>query len=522
MPPADGAARAKSGDVTAALEAALGAEIVLTDPALRTLFGMDVYRAGDPPLCIVRPRTVAQLAQAVRIAAGAGAAIVPRGGGASYTDGYLLRGRSAVLIDTAALTAIAIDEANAQVTVEAGVTWAVLRAALDEKGWRTPFWGPFSGVAATVGGTMSQNGISHGSGAHGVSAASALSFDVVLASGDILTTGAGAIRHHGPDLTGLFTGDCGALGVKARIVLPMLRKKPAFATLSWAFPNFASLHAGMRATAVEALDDEHFAVDAALSQGQIARQERAGGKADIAAKVLKGKGLAQGLAQLAKMGASGDRALRQSDYLCHYIFEGVDEAEAKARLRRAKTLLSEFGSEIPNTVPEIVRQMPFAPLMNTLGPQGERWAPLHGVLAHADVLPFHVAYDALIEAAGAEMGRLGVWVGAMFETVGPSGFLYEVAIYWPGPRTAYHSAVIDPDYLAKLPAHGSAPEAAAFVERLRSDLIALYAKFNAAHFQLGRVYPYQERLSPAARTLVRAMKTALDPDGVMNPGVLGL
>jgi D-lactate dehydrogenase (cytochrome) len=526
---ADGAAT-MAGDVLGALRRAVGAEAVLTEEALRIRMGMDVYRAGDPPVAVFRPGTVDALAIGVRVLAEAGVAILPRGGGASYTDGYILSGRPAVLIDTGALNRIEIDEENAIVVAEAGVTWAALREALLAKGWRTPFWGPFSGVAATVGGTMSQNGISHGTGAHGVSAASALSFDVVLASGELFATGgAGArggrtvLRTFGPDLTGLFTGDCGALGVQARVVLPLLRRKPAFATVSWAFPNFASLHAGMRAAAIEALDDEHFAMDAALSQGQIARQERiAGAKAEIAAKVLRGKGLAAGLAQLAKMGVSGDRALRQSEYMCHWILEGVDEAEAKARAKRLRAILSEYGSEAPNTVPEVVRQMPFAPLINTLGPQGERWVPLHGVLAHSDALAFHVAYDELLERHAPDMERLGVWVGGMFETVGPSAFLYEVAMYWPGVPTAYHEAAIDADYLAKLPRHAPSPAADALVVALRREIVALYRRFEAGHFQIGRTYPYTERLSPAGLRLVRALKAELDPKGVMNPGVLGL
>ena len=82
------------------------------------------------------------LCAAVKVCVQQGVAMVPRGGGASYTDGYLLAGEDHVLIDTCALDMIEIDEANALVRVGAGVTWATLRAALAAKGLRTPFWGP--------------------------------------------------------------------------------------------------------------------------------------------------------------------------------------------------------------------------------------------------------------------------------------------------------------------------------------------------------------------------------------------
>jgi glycolate oxidase len=511
-----------------ALRAALPADRVVADPAELAWLGTDVYRAGDVPAAAIRPRSVDELAAGVKAAVAAGLVVVPRGGGASYTDGYARRGRAALLIDTRDLDSIEVDEVNATVTVGAGVTWAALKAKLDPLGWRTPFWGPFSGIAATIGGSVSQNSISHGSGAYGSSAPSVTSMEVVLASGERLTVGAAAaggavgIRNFGPDLLGLFTGDCGALGVKASITMPLLRKKPAFACASFAFPTFAAFHGGLRAAAIEGLDDEHFALDAALSQGQIAREERAGRSASIAASVLKTKGFAAGLAQLAKMGVAGTRALRAAEYSCHYILEGIDDAEAQGRLKRLRTILADYGNEIPNTVPTVVRGMPFAPLFNTLGPKGERWVPLHGLLAHDAVLPFHVALDAFYESRAAEMERLGVWYGGMFTGLGTSGMLYEIALYWPDEPTVYHARAIDPAYMANLPKYPANPEARAYVDALKKDLVKLYAEHGAAHFQVGRAYPLAERLSPAARQLLLAIKAAVDPQGVMNPGVLGI
>jgi FAD/FMN-containing dehydrogenase len=501
---------------------------LLTGAAMAPLI-TDVYRQRETPLAVVRPASVAALQGLVREASAAGVAIVARGGGASYTDAYLPDRARAILIDTGALTAIHIDTPNCLVTVEAGVTWAALREALAEQGLRTPFWGPFSGLHATVAGSVSQNSISHGSGAFGISAQSVLSVDVVLASGEMLSTGTAAygarphLRWAGPDLTGLFCGDAGALGVKARITLPLLRAKADFQTASFAYASLEALHAGMRAAALEGLDDEHFALDAALSQGQIAKQESSGALFSMAAAVLRtAPSLPIGLAQLLKMATAGTKALANAAYACHFILEGATPIEAKAKLHRLRALMEPFGAEIPNSVPSVVRGMPFAPFYNVLGPKGERWVPLHGVLSHDQVGPFHAALQALYASRKAEMERHGVWTGAMFETVGSSGFLYEVAFNWPGARNAYHEAVVPQDYLAAVPTYPADPGADAFLDQLKQDVTALYSAHGAGHFQLGKTYPHATRLSAPALAALKAMKAQLDPDGLMNPGALGL
>ena len=156
----------------------------------------DVYRSNAQPLAVVRPGSVDELQAVVRTATASHVAIFVRGGGASYTDGYLPSRSRAVLIDMGRLNRIVeINQTDAYVTVEAGTTWKALKDALDPLGLRTPFFGPFSGMAATVGGSMSQHAVSHGSGAHGISAQSMISLDVVIASGALLQTGSRGARR---------------------------------------------------------------------------------------------------------------------------------------------------------------------------------------------------------------------------------------------------------------------------------------------------------------------------------------
>jgi D-lactate dehydrogenase (cytochrome) len=506
------------------LVAALGAASVSDDPATLEYMGTDVYHAGGRPVLVVRPTSVAALQAAVRVCAAAGVAMVPRSGGASYTDGYLHAPGGHVLFDCGALDQIDVDVPNAVVTAGPGVTWAALRTRLAEVGMRTPFWGPFSGLVATVGGSVSQNAISHGSGAYGTSAQSVLSMDVVLASGELLSTCASkATRNFGPDLTGLFTGDCGALGIKAAIRLPLIAKRDGFEALSFAFDDFAKFHGGVRDAARAALDEENFGLDIALSQGQIAKQEGVAQKARVAADVMRAApSKLAGLKQLAGMALAGESAMRSGEWMHHFLIEGVDAAEAAAKAQRLRAIMAPYGREIPNSVPGFVRTLPFAPLTNILGPRGERWVPLHGILRHDAVVPFHDALLAFYAEREADMARLGIWAGGMFESVGASGFLYEIALYWPDVRTAYHERTLGQDFLAKQTAYPANPEARACVDRLKKDLVALYAEHGAGHFQLGRAYPLRSRLDRHADALLAAIKTQLDPRNLMNPGALGL
>ncbi len=189
----------------------------------------------------------------VAAACAAGVSVVPRGGGASYTDGYLPSEPDSILLDTLRLDRIVeLNQQDMYVTVEAGVTWAKLNEALVPLGLRTPFYGPFSGLAATVGGSVSQHSVSWGTGVYrrvsGIRSRDrgGARRRSIVRTGTAGTRGASPFfRHYGPDLTGLFTGDAGALGVKTRITLRLMRRPQEFVGLSFKFADFDSMYAGM-------------------------------------------------------------------------------------------------------------------------------------------------------------------------------------------------------------------------------------------------------------------------------------
>ncbi len=521
--------RTSDADIKSQVADIVGADHVYYGSAGEQFY-TDVYRQLEVPIAVARPQSVEQLQALAACCHNQGVAISIRGGGASYTDGYLPNSQEQILIDLNLLNRITeINEEDGYVTVEAGVTWVQLKEELDKRDLRTPFWGPFSGLKATIGGSMSQNTISHGSGSYGISAQSAQSMDIILADGSLLQTGSASAgstpftRHFGPDLTGLFTGDCGTLGIKARITLPLLRCRPAHRTISFAFADFESMHESMRRIAMERLEDSHFALDGALSQGQIARQDKAGELIKTALSILTSSpSYFDGIKQLLKSAISARKEISSSPYMTHYIVEGVHDAEAKSRLHRLRQLNLDLGREIPATVPAVVRGMPFAPFFNTLGPAGERWVPLHGILPHSQVKAFHSALEDFYAERADDMKKLGIWYGGMFATVGSSAFLYEIALYWPDETTVYHTEVVPAEYLEKLPKYPANLEARTYVQQLKNDLTSLFIKHGATNFQLGKAYPYASRLSPEARTLVKSIKSTLDPDSRLSPEGLGL
>ena len=162
------------------LKAAAGAAVVFDDGATRDYYANDIFwQPGIPPLAVVTPESAHQASEAVKVAARHKISIVPRGGGMSYTKGYLPKNPQSIVIDTRKLNkVIEVNVADSYITVESGCTWAQVHQALEGKGVTTGYWGPLSGINATVGGALSQNSAFFGSGIHGTVANNVLGVTV--------------------------------------------------------------------------------------------------------------------------------------------------------------------------------------------------------------------------------------------------------------------------------------------------------------------------------------------------------
>jgi FAD/FMN-containing dehydrogenase len=517
-------------DVVASLAGAIGHDFVITDDADREFYAMDVYSFRELPLAVVQPGSLSDMVEVSRIATEAGVAMVPRGGGASYTDAYLPATPRSILIDTSRMNRVLeINEEDMYVTVEPGVTWADLTAALTAKGLRTPFWGPFSGLKATVGGSTSQNSVSLGSGLYGISADAVLSFEVVIPGGKIIRTGSNArenggpfFRWYGPDLTGLFTGDAGVLGLKARITLRLIKNPTHRVSCSFGFDSFDEMAAGAAAAAREGVASDNFGLDPKLQQGQLGSADAAQ-KFEAAKAVFKtARNPVEGLFKLAKMGIAGEKFLSMYPYAMHFSVEGYSHAEVVNRLELIRKAAGAHGHEIANTIPEVLMANPFIPLYPILGPRGQRWVPMHGIMPFSRLSGFHAQLADLYAEYADRMAEHKVEYAAMFTTISTNGFLYEPVFYWEDDRTVYHKRYLPQEYLDVLPEYPANPEGRALVAEMKQRILDVFAEFGATHMQIGKAYPYMRGREENAADLLRSIKLKLDPDGLMNPGGLGL
>ncbi|MCX7178833.1 MAG: FAD-binding oxidoreductase, partial [Proteobacteria bacterium] len=228
----------------------LGASNVLDGQSDREFFSRDLsWQPAEIAELVIRPGNIDELSKAVAKATAVGFAVVARGGGMSYTRGYEPERAGSILVDMLRMNRIV--ELNAEdmyVTVECGCTWKQVYEALQAKGLRTPYFGPLSGKYATVGGALSQNSLFLGSGVYNTAAESVLGLKVVLADGNIVTTGSGAhvnsnpfYRHFGPDLTGIFTADTGAFGFKAHATLRLITSPKVTICASFGFDTLAEM-----------------------------------------------------------------------------------------------------------------------------------------------------------------------------------------------------------------------------------------------------------------------------------------
>jgi FAD/FMN-containing dehydrogenase len=279
----------------------------------------------------------------------------------------------------------------------------------------------------------------------------------------------------------------------------------------------------MAAVAREGLASECFAMDPVLTAQ---RMKRAGLAQDLKAVrgvITSARGLGAGLKEAAKVALAGRDFLDAAPYSMHVGTEGRTQAsvaEALAEVRRI--VIAHDGSEVENTVPKVLRGMPFVPMSSAIGPAGERWLPVHALVPLSEAAATWSAVRALFDSRRADLERLGVQIGVLTAIVGSNAFVLEPVFYWPAPRTLYYERVLDAATRAKFEDFAPNPAAEALVFELRGELTRLFLERGAAHLQIGRTYRFREGLRDEPARLLAAIKRAVDPQGVVNPGSLGL
>lgn len=514
-----------------ALVAILRPDQVMDDDATCALHSEDIWTAAEHPVAlVVAPASLGELVAVMQAAHTAGVAVAPRGASMSYTGSHIPVTQDTLSLDMARMNRVVrVDADDMTVTVQPGCTWAALNDALRPTGLRTPFWGPMSGLTSTIGGGLSQLNAMFGAGHHGTSSESVVALTMVLADGSVLKTGARGVdgdspfyRHYGPDLTGIFCGDSGTLGVKAEITLRLMRA-PAFEDYaSFSFPTGEAMLQALADVARAGLASETCAFDPGLTRVRMKRMSLASDVKTLGAVIGKEKSLAKGLMSAAKVALGGRNFIDPTDYPLHLIAEGRSAAGVAADIAEMRRIAAAHGGhEIENTIAKVIRAMPFPPLNSMLGPQGEAWVPVHGMVALSQAPALFRAIQALFAELAPVFEAHGIFTGYLFTSVSTNAITIEPVFFWPHGWRPIHEVAVEPSHLARLPKLPPNPAATAVVADAKQRIVDLFASFGCCSFQIGRTYPYRDSRDAASRALLDAIKASVDPAGQLNPGGLG-
>lgn len=462
---------AVSDDVVARLSDACSS--VSTDPALRAessrdwwplamMWALDNEVAGLAGV-VCRPENATEVAAVAAICNDARVPLTAAGGRSGVLGGSVPV-HGGVVVDLCGLDGIrSVDPVSMVLDVGAGTFGDHLESELRaEHGATVGHW-PQSMSLATVGGWLACRGAGQLSGRYGKIEDIVLGLDVVLADGRSVTTGGVPRQAVGPDLTQLFVGSEGTLGIITGARLRLHPAPLAEARTAWGFPAIDAAIDAMRATVQRGA---HPAVLRLYDAPESART----------------------------YGTTGDTcillALDEGDPALVGVMVGVvdDESAARGAERLDDSLLDHWLAR-RNDVAALEQLISGGLVVDTMEVTG-LWSDLGSI------------YRAVIDAIGSVTGTLAV-SAHQSHSYPEGGCLYFTfaAKTPPEERTAYHRRVWEAGTRAAL-AHGASLSHHHGVGLNRSRFVA---------DALGGGYD-----------VLAAAKAALDPNGILNPGKLGL
>ena len=228
-----------------ALTARLGAAHVKTDEPSRTTYGADALKRGRPADVVVFPATTDDVAAVVRVCAKHRIPIVPRGGGTGYTGGSVPSHGGVVVSLERMNRIIEIDEANLLAIVEPNVITGDLQDAVEKLGLFYPP-DPASLRQSVIGGNVAECAGGPRAFKYGTTKRYVLGLEAVLPTGEIIETGGKVVKNVvGYDLTQLLVGSEGTLAIITRIILRLVPKPPMQTTLRATFRDVESAAAAV-------------------------------------------------------------------------------------------------------------------------------------------------------------------------------------------------------------------------------------------------------------------------------------
>ncbi|MDQ7906652.1 FAD-linked oxidase C-terminal domain-containing protein [Phytohabitans sp. ZYX-F-186] len=459
-------------DLLDALRDALPTEAVLTDPDLlkgHSRDEADMVDAGLPAV-VVRPRTTEQVAAVVKIAAEHRVPLVPQGartglaGAANAVEGGI------VLSTVAMDRVLEVDPVNRIAVLQPGVVNSALAAEVAKHGLRYPP-DPGSWESSTIGGNVATNAGGMCCVKYGVTVEYVLGLEVVLASGEVLRTGRRTAKGvAGYDLTKLFVGSEGTLGVITEITVALRPVAEESLTLVALFPSTAAAGAavaaisaqGLSPSLLELLDQTHLiALEAYQPMGL-----RTEAKALLLAATDTG---ARAAADLERIAALCEEAGADEVYAATDAIEAAQLLQAR---RLAHASMEKYAAE--------------------MFPQGS------GGLIIDDVAVPRSALAALLDG----IERIAVENGVAIGVVGHAG-----------DGNMHPNIVVD----------RADPTSVAKCQRAFDEIVeitlALGGTCTGEHGVglLKREWLARE-LGPVGIRVQQAIKAALDPQGLLNPG----
>lgn len=229
--------------------------INLFDESVVSIDAFDLTKYGQDetedfifqPDVVVKPKSVEQLSVLMKYCNDNQIPVTPRGAGTGLSGASLPIHKGVLLSMEHFNKIIEIDEANMQATVESGVINHLLREAVEEKNLFYPP-DPASKGSCYIGGNVAHNSGGPKAVKYGVTKDYILNLEVVLPNGEVIWTGSNTLKNStGYSLTQLFVGSEGSLGVVTKVVVRLLAK-PKHNLLLWA-------NVAMATTACKAVSD---------------------------------------------------------------------------------------------------------------------------------------------------------------------------------------------------------------------------------------------------------------------------